>query len=473
MSEVRVRFAPSPTGSLHIGNARTALFNWLFARRHGGRLVLRIEDTDPERSRPEFEAAIVEDLQWLGLQWDEGPDVGGRAGPYRQSERLASYRTAVERLLEEGKAYYCFCSPAALEAQRRERLARSLPPRYDGRCRALASQEVAGRVRSGEAAAVRFVMLQDRIQVHDLVKGDVEFLGSDLDDFVILRADGAPSYNFAAAMDDCRMEITHVVRGDDHLTNTPRQMAVARALGWEPPRFAHVPLIHGVDGTPLSKRHGAVTLAEHRAAASLLPEGLVNYLALLGWSPPSGMDEVMDLQNLSRHFALDRVSRSPARFDAERLAWFNRQHLRRAPVERLIARLGVPATPLTRRAVDVLRRDAPSLATIREALSLLADGPPSELPGSDRPVLEAACRALTEGPATEAVAGAILDGLGGELRLSKRPIMHALRVALTGREEGLPVASILYILGADEARGRLERALGASAGTLPASTEAS
>lgn len=469
---VRVRFAPSPTGSLHIGNARTALFNWLFARKHDGHLVLRIEDTDRKRSKPEFEAAILEDLRWLGLQWDEGPDVGGSAGPYRQSERLAGYRTAVDRLLADGRAYHCFCSPEALEAQRGERLARGLPPRYDGRCRAIPAQEVARRRGAGAAAAVRFVMPQERIQVHDLVKGDVEFLGSDLDDFVILRADGTPSYNFAAAVDDCRMGITHVIRGDDHLANTPRQMAVARTLGWEPPRFAHVSLIHGADGAPLSKRHGAVTVAEHRAAGAL-PEALANYLALLGWSPPAGVEEVLDLPALSRHFALARVARSPARFDAERLAWFNRQHLRRAPVERVIAQLGVPATPLARRAVDALRRDASGLATVREALSVLSQGPAAAVAGADRPILEAARRALTGEPASEAEAGVILDGLGRELRLPKRAIMHALRRALTGREHGLPVASILYILGADEARRRLERALRASVGTLPASTEAS
>ena len=453
---VRVRFAPSPTGSLHIGNARTALFNWLFARRHDGRFILRIEDTDRERSKPEFEAAILEDLRWLGLRWDEGPDAGGEAGPYRQSERLSTYRAAVDRLLDEGKAYHCFCTPEALEAQRRELLARGFPPRYDGRCRALPSEEVSHRRRA--AAAVRFVMPPDRIQVLDLVKGDVQFLGSDLDDFVILRADGTPSYNFAAAMDDCRMAVTLVIRGDDHLANTPRQMAVARALGWEPPRFAHVPLIHGADGGPLSKRHGAVTVAEHRAAG-ILPEGLANYLALLGWSPPPGTNEVMDLPTLSGHFALDRVSRSPARFDAERLAWFNRQHLRRASVERLIEQLGVVATPLTRRAVEVLRRDASSLAAIRESLSALMEEPASLVGGPDRAVLVAARRALAEEPATEAEAGSLLDELGRQLGLPKRAIMHALRLALTGREHGLPVASILYILGPEEARRRLERAL--------------
>jgi len=465
---VRVRFAPSPTGSLHIGNARTALFNWLFARRHDGRFILRIEDTDRERSKPEFEAAILEDLRWLGLRWDEGPDAEGEAGPYRQSERLPAYRAAVDRLLDEGKAYHCFCTPEALEAQRRELLARGFPPRYDGRCRALPSEEVSHRRRAGAAAAVRFVMPPDRIQVLDLVKGDVQFLGSDLDDFVILRADGTPSYNFAAAMDDCRMGVTLVIRGDDHLANTPRQMAVARALGWEPPRFAHVPLIHGADGGPLSKRHGAVTVAEHRAAG-ILPEGLANYLALLGWSPPPGTNEVMDLPTLSRHFALDRVSRSPARFDAERLAWFNRQHLRRASVERLIEQLGVVATPLTRRAVEVLRRDASGLAAIRESVSALMEEPASPVGGPDYAVLVAARRALAEEPATEAEAGSLLDELGRQLGLPKRAIMHALRVALTGREHGLPVASILYILGGEETRRRLERAIGA----LPAARGAS
>jgi glutamyl-tRNA synthetase len=466
---LRVRFAPSPTGSLHIGNARTALFNWLHARKHGGRFILRIEDTDRERSRPEWEAAILEDLKWLGLHWDEGPDVSGSAGPYRQSERLPSYQAAADRLLGEGMAYFCFCSPQGLLAQRQERLARSLPPRYDGRCRAIPAEEAARRRRSGEAAAVRFVMPSDRITVHDLVKGDVEFLGSDLDDFVILRADGSPSYNFAAPLDDHAMGITLVIRGDDHLANTPRQMAVARALGWESPQFAHVPLIHGADGAPLSKRHGAVSVAEHRAAG-ILPEALVNYLALLGWSPPSGADEVQDLSTLSRLFVLDRVSRAPARYDAERLAWFNRQHLRRLPAERVLALIEpIPRDDLTERAVEVLSKEVDSLGALKRVIAEIRaePGPGSlRLTTADRRLLEALDKALASGAVDTADdARHVLDGVCRDLPGSKREFMHAARLALMGSPEGLPVATLLWILGSERAQRRLARALAAPGGS--------
>lgn len=460
---VRVRFAPSPTGSLHIGNARTALFNWLFARKHGGRFILRIEDTDPERSRREWEAAILEDLKWLGLHWDEGPDAGGDRGPYRQSERLLSYRAAADRLLGEGKAYYCFCSPAALEAQRQERLARGLPPRYDGRCRAIPAEEAARRRGAGEAAAVRFQMPSERIAVHDLVKGDVEFLGSDFDDFIILRADGTPSYNFAAALDDCGMGVTLVIRGDDHLANTTRQMALAQALGWEPPRFAHVPLIHGADGAPLSKRHGAVSVAEHRAAG-VLPEALVNYLALLGWSPPSTADEVLDLPALSRLFVLERVSRAPAKYDPERLAWFNRQHLRRLPLDRLVAALGLPTTDeLGRRAVEALRGEVGFLAELRSLVDAIrVDPEPRTLhltEAEERALVQLRGALVVTAEDARDYAQKVLAHASRGWEGERRVLMHAARLALFGKPDGPPVATLLWILGPKLARRRVENAL--------------
>lgn len=460
---VRVRFAPSPTGSLHVGNARTALFNWLFARKHGGGLILRIEDTDRERSRPEWEAAILEDLRWLGLHWDEGPDVGGDAGPYRQSERLEAYQAAVDRLMGEGKAYFCFCSPEALEAQRQDRLARGLPPRYDGRCRSLPAEEARQRRGAGEASAVRFVMPRERITVHDHVKGEIRFLGSDLDDFVLLRADGSPSYNLAAALDDCRMGITLVIRGDDHLANTPRQMALARALGWEPPQFAHLPLIHGSDGAPLSKRHGAVSVAEHRAAG-ILPEGLVNYLALLGWSPPAGRDEVMDLPTLSGLFTLDRVSRSPAKFDPERLAWFNRQHLRRLPTGQLLAFME-PADDLTERAARLLHKEVDSLVALKRAIAEIRSEP--ELESLDLPATAESALLQLRGALvvqgrleSEEDAQRILAHAARDLAPDgRRVLMRAARLALIGKPDGPPVATLLWILGAERAKQRVENAL--------------
>lgn len=462
-----MRFAPSPTGPLHVGNTRTALFNWLFARRHGGAFILRIEDTDRERSRPEWEVATLEDLRWLRLTWDEGPDGAGGRGPYRQSERLETYRAAARRLLEEGNAYYCFCSPEALDARRQERLARSLPPRYDGRCRQLSPAEIERNRSAGTPAAVRFVMPETPIVIHDLVKGDIEFLGSDLGDFVILRADGSPSYNLAAALDDGAMAITHVIRGDDHLANTPRQVALARALGWEAPKFAHVPLIHGADGAPLSKRHGAVSVAEFRSAG-ILPEALVNYLGLLGWSPPAGDTEVMDLSVLSGLFALERVSRAAARFDPERLLWFNRQHLRRLPLERVLCELSgrLPqADPgIAARAVEVLRREAPTVEALAAGVMAVTREPcwgaGPGMAAADRRVLEAVSLALGGAALqTEREAGALLDHLGKEVEVEKRDLMRLLRMTLVGTAHGLPVATLLWVLGSVESARRFERAL--------------
>lgn len=455
---VRVRFAPSPTGPLHLGNARTALFNWLSARKHGGRFLLRIEDTDPERSSPEWESAILADLSWLGLSWDEAP--------VRQSERLEVYRSAAERLLAGGTAYYCFCTPEALEAQRQAQAARGLPPRYDGRCRSIPSEEAARRRSRGEPAAVRFHMPDELIVVHDLVRGEVSFQGRDLGDFIILRADGRPAYNLAAVVDDSSMQITHVIRGDDHLANTPRQIALARALGLESPLFAHLPLIHGQDGSPLSKRHGAVTVEEHRKSG-ILPEALVNYLALLGWSPPSGQMEIIDLALLSRLFSPDRVSRSPARFDPERLAWFNRQHLRSLPVERLLPEVlaAVPGAEraIVERALQVVKREVSTLREVISQVTAVSQEPTLDtrpLSGVDRAVLEGLRGTLREASlSSEAEARLLLERLERALGVKKRVLMHAIRVALTGRPQGLPVATLLWVIGPATALRRVDRAL--------------
>ncbi|MFQ5830549.1 MAG: glutamate--tRNA ligase [Candidatus Methylomirabilia bacterium] len=453
---VRVRFAPSPTGPLHLGNARTALFTWLFARKHGGRSLLRIEDTDRHRSTPHWESAIVSDLAWLGLAWDE--EI------VRQSDRFDAYRSAAERLLAAGAAYLCFCTLEELEARRQEQLARGQPPRYDGRCRTIPGAEAAARRRAGEPAAVRFRMRADLLRVADLVKGEVRFRGDDLGDFIILRADGSPAYNLAAALDDSWMRITHVIRGEDHLANTPRQGVLIEALGFEPPRYAHLPLIHGGDGQPLSKRHGAVTVGEQREAG-VLPEALVNYLALLGWSPPPGRGEVMELGMLSCLFSLERVSRSPARFDPDRLAWFNRQHLRRMPIDRLLAELG-PGTiddDLPRRTIEALRDEARSLVDLRNALDAVRTEP---APGT-LDLTEADQRALMQlrgalvviSEDTEDYSQKVLAHAARGLRDERRVLMRAARLALLGKAQGLPVATLLRILGAERARRRVGNAL--------------
>ena len=282
---MRVRFAPSPTGQLHVGNARTALFNWLLARGHHGTFILRIEDTDTERSTADADAAIVRDLKWLGLDWDEGPDVGGARGPYRQSERLHLYNSYANELLGSGHAYYCFCSIAQLEAERQAAVAEGRPARYSGTCRALSREQADARIAAGEHPAIRFSVPENRdITFDDVVRGQVRFNTDVIGDFVIVRADEHPAYNFAVVVDDALMEVSEVVRGEDHISNTPRQILLYEALGFAPPRFAHLALVLGPDHTPLSKRHGATSVVEFRAKG-YLPEALVNYLALIGWSP--------------------------------------------------------------------------------------------------------------------------------------------------------------------------------------------
>ena len=333
---MRVRFAPSPTGQLHVGNARTALFNWLLAHGHDGTFLLRIEDTDSERSTRESEVSILEDLRWLGLDWDEGPDVEGPHGPYRQSERLHLYASYANELVANGHAYFCFCSPQKLDADRREMLASGRPPKYAGTCRDLPAEDARARMDAGERPVVRFrVPVGVDVTFNDLVRGDVTFSSEVIGDPVLVRSDGRPAYNFAVVVDDALMEITHVIRGEDHISNTPRQVLLYQALGFEPPQFAHLSLVMGPDHTPLSKRHGATSVAEFRERG-YLPEALVNYLALIGWSP-GGDEELLPIQELSSRFALDDVGHSAGIFDIEKLAWMNRHYMKTAAPARLAA----------------------------------------------------------------------------------------------------------------------------------------
>src|SRR5882672_2528627 len=303
---VRVRFAPSPTGWLHVGGARTAYFNWLFARQHGGAFVIRIEDTDAERSTDASERGVLEDLRWLGLDWDEGPDVGGPYGPYRQSERLALYREHVDALRAAGKAYRCFCTDAELEARRAAAAAAGKPPHYDGRCRALTRPVSDARAGAGEPFSVRFAVPARDWVLHDAVRGEVTFPAGMVGDFVLLRSAGLPTYNFACVVDDHGMAISHVLRAEEHLANTPRQLMLYAAFGWEPPRFAHVALILNSDRTKMSKREGeaAVAVGDWRRAG-FVPEALLAYLALLGFHPGDDR-EVLPRDEMIAAFALDR-----------------------------------------------------------------------------------------------------------------------------------------------------------------------
>jgi len=316
--KIRVRFAPSPTGPLHIGSVRTALFNWLYARHHKGTFILRIEDTDRSRSTEEYIDAIINSMKWLGLDWDEGP--------FRQTERIEIYRNYIDRLLEAGNAYYCYCTPEELEQRRKEALAKGLPPRYDGRCRNIErGQGVKGSRGQGKNVAVRFRMPQGgQTVVDDLIRGKVIFENSQLDDFIIMRSDGTPTYNFVVVIDDIEMGITHVIRGDDHLNNTPKQIHIYKALNHKPPYFAHLPMILGPDKSRLSKRHGAMSVDAYKEMG-YLSDALINYLARLGWS--YGDQEVFSRDELIEKFSLENVGSSAAVFNPEKLLWVNSQHI--------------------------------------------------------------------------------------------------------------------------------------------------
>ena len=333
--KVRARFAPSPTGLLHVGNVRTALFNWLFVRQRGGTFILRVEDTDVERSEAKYEAQLLDDLRWLGLDWDEGPDVGGDYGPYRQSDRMDIYHRYADGLVAEGKAYLCFCTNEELEEERQRAMAENRQPIYSGKCRQLDPAEAQRRKSAGEPAAVRLKIPEHPIRFHDIVRGDVEFPNEVISDPIIVRSSGMPVYNYVVVIDDAEMKITHVIRGDDHLSNTPKQVALYEALGFTVPEFAHLSTILGSDRERLSKRHGATSISNFREMG-ILPEALMNYLALLGWAPSGGQRETFTPDELKKEFRLERVTPSPAVFDMEKLYWLNRHYIKRSNIDRLV-----------------------------------------------------------------------------------------------------------------------------------------
>jgi len=330
----RVRFAPSPTGMLHVGNARTALYNWLFARHTGGTFLLRIEDTDVERSEARYEAQLIEDLRWLGLDWSEGPEIGGPYAPYRQSARLDIYEQHTKQLLDQGKAYRCFCTAEELEAERQVALREHRTQVYSSKCRVLTPEEAITRAAAGEPFAVRLAVPDAPLRFHDIVRGDVEFASEAVGDFILVRSSGIPVYNYVVTIDDALMRITHVIRGDDHISNTPRQVAIYQAFGWALPQFAHLSTILGSDRERLSKRHGATSVASFREMG-ILPEALANYLALLGWGAEGGTREIFTREELVKEFKLERVTPSPAVFDWDKLHWLNRQAIKHSPLPEL------------------------------------------------------------------------------------------------------------------------------------------
>jgi glutamyl-tRNA synthetase len=475
---VRVRFAPSPTGFLHVGGARTALYNYLFARAHGGTFVLRVEDTDAARSTEESVGAILDGLRWLGLAWDEGPGVGGDHGPYFQSERRASYDRATSRLLASGHAYRCWCTPAELAARRSEQLEQGGEPRYDGRCRALPPAEHERLLAAGAPHVVRFALpLTGEVAWDDVVRGRVAFQNDVLDDFVLVRSDGLPTYNFACVVDDLEMAITHVIRGDDHISNTPRQLLIYQALGAPPPVFAHASMILGPDGKRLSKRHGA-TSVEAFGDLGIVPEGMVNFLALLGWAL-DGQQELFSLAELERVFRLERVNPNPAVFNTEKLEWVNAQHLkmldageRQRRLEAFLAKRGID---LSARSVEwretFVRALGDRLRTLADAETYGAFALHETLHTEAEAWADLAQRAEA-GPRLRALAArlaadadwslasleAATRALAGELGVKAGELIALARVALTGRKVAPGIFDVMWLLGRDLAVARLHAA---------------
>jgi nondiscriminating glutamyl-tRNA synthetase len=470
-SKIRVRFAPSPTGHLHVGNARTALFNWLFARQKHGTMVLRIEDTDVERSEARFETQLLDELKWLGMDWDEGPNTGGKLGPYRQSDRIAIYREHGERLLRDGKAYLCFCTPEELEQERQRAQAEHRSPIYSGKCRKLDSAERERRRAAGEPAAIRLHIPEHPLRFHDMVHGVVEFPNEVISDPIILRSNGMPVYNFVVVIDDALMKITHVIRGDDHLSNTPKQVALYEALGWPTPEFAHLSTILGSDRERLSKRHGATSVANFREMG-VLPEALVNYLALLGWAPTGGDREIFSREELVREFSLDRVTPSPAVFDMEKLYWLNRHYIKQKPLAEL-ANLATPIfvkagllpeqsseaiRPWFYKVIELLAPSVDYLAQLPQRASAIFSydaGAALENPENievlrwekSSAVAEAfAKHAAAKAPLTPESFKAIMNQVKTETGAKGKELFHPVRIMLTGSHSGPEFDKLIPIL---------------------------
>lgn len=469
MDKVRVRFAPSPTGYLHVGNARTALFNWLFARQKKGTLILRVEDTDIERSDEEYEKRLEQDLRWLGLDWDEGPDTGGPHGPYRQSLRLDTYKKYTQQLLDEEKAYYCFCSPQELEDERKKAIAAGEMPVYSGKCRDIPHNEANRRVSDGEPAVVRLKTPgQGELCYDDLVRGTLTFDLKLIGDPVLVRSNGLPAYNYAVVIDDHLMEISHVIRGEDHISNTPRQILTYQALGYHPPRFAHLSMVMGQDNTRLSKRHGA-TAVDQFEKQGILSTALFNYLALLGWAPPEER-EVLTKEELVELFDLGKVSRSSAIFDYEKLFWINRQHMKNIPLHQK-AEMAYPhfkeknlfPENMTEahwvwleEAVDILIERVDKLSDLPEQVARLFDFSPSSMDEESKQALKTECAFRVIESFGERILklksfdydqfSRITKDIKQETGCKGKDFYHPLRVALTARVSGLDLDKFITLV---------------------------
>ncbi len=487
----RVRIAPSPTGPLHIGTARTALFNYLYARRHGGTFVLRLEDTDAARSTVGFEADILENLHWLGITWDEGPDSAGAAdrgpfAPYRQMQRIEGHKAAAADLRSRDLAYPCYCTPEELDADRKAQEAAHEAPRYVGRCANLTPDERAAREAAGKRGALRFRVKAGKVSWPDLVRGEVEIDTANIGgDFVIVRSDGTPLYHFAVVVDDASMEMTHIIRGEDHISNTPKHILLFEALGHAIPAFAHLPLILNPDRTKMSKRKSQTAIADYRAQG-FIQEALVNYLALLGWSTGTE-EEILSLDELAARFDLEHVQKGGAVFDRERLEWLNGQWIRRLSAEDLIERLQpfleadqaagridrVPTPEELRPLVPIIQERLPTLGAIGDLVGFLWIDDLVVDPGTlvpkrwDRDTTLAALRAAREsivesvGPVTfeadelEPPLRALAEARGWKAG----DLFMAIRVAVTGRTATPPLFDSLVALGRERTLARLDAAI--------------
>ncbi len=479
----RVRFAPSPTGYLHVGGARTALFNWLYARRHGGTFILRIEDTDTERSSDDMTAGILTSLRWLGLNWDEGPEVGGPHAPYLQSARRERHLAASRQILANGAAYYCYCTTETLQAKRAASETAGGAWMYDRTCRALTPDDHAAHEAAGTPRVVRFFVPDTDTTFDDQVHGRINVPAATIDDFVVVRSDGTPTYQLSVVADDIDMQVTHVVRGDDHISNTPKQILLYRALGAPVPVFAHVPLILGTDKKRLSKRHGATAVGEYETQG-YLPEAMVNFLALLGWSPGSGDRELFSIDDLVDRFTLEGISGGNAVFNPEKLDWFNQQYIAAMPTAALVARVRplLEADGLWPASVDAAWIDAVFMLLKPRSKRLTDFAPQFRMFVADTVDRDAAAvakhlgddvsrghlaawreRIATVAPFDAATLEAALRALAEERGVKAGVVIHATRVAVTGQTVSPGIFEVLELVGRDRVIARIDDALGGGA----------
>ncbi len=472
---MRLRFAPSPTGYLHIGNARTALCNHVIARKYGAELVLRIEDTDLERSSRESERSILEDLKWLGIEWHEGPDIGGDHGPYRQSERFDIYNRYTETLLKDKKAYYCYCSPEELDAMRDEATRLGRPYTYDGRCRDLTDAEKERKAAEGRKPTVRFRVPEgESITVNDLIKGKVFFESENIGgDFIIVRSDGTPVYNYIVIIDDTLMGITHVIRGEDHLPNTPKQILIARALGLPVPEYAHLALVLGPDRAKLSKRHGMTSVEMYRREG-YLPEALVNYLSLLGWASDTG-EEILSMEQIAGQIEIGDFGKSAAVFDFQKLKWMNGHYIRNHTTDMLtdlfipyLSAEGYDPGSLDRnwleKVVDLVKGNCETLAGITKPISMFLKDVPDPDDEADavlkeedsRKLITGARDIITEGLDEHGFAAELVRRLKEKTGLKGKKLFFPLRAMLTGSLQGPELDQALPLIGFEKCRKRIE-----------------